>query len=188
MKVIVIDDQQVATLQISAALRSLGHEPVCFASAISALEEIARNRVRVVVSDWRMPGLNGMALCEALRRRGGEYVYFILVTTAEMSRATRDAALAAGVDDFLAKPVDPDELKMRLHVAARILTFTAQVKQLESILPICGYCKKVRDDENYWAKIEEYLSKHEGLKLSHGVCPDCYEGQVVPQLKALGIG
>jgi DNA-binding response OmpR family regulator len=187
MNVLVIEDQPVAAVQLTAALRSLGHEPLRVASADEAWAVLSEQTHRVVVSDWRLPGMNGMELCRKVRDRAGDYIYFILVTSAELTRENRDAALAAGVDDFLAKPPDPDELRMRLHVAERILKFTAQVKQLESFLPMCGYCKKIRDDQNYWAQVEEYYTKRDGTRFSHGICPDCYQVQVVPQLEALGI-
>jgi PleD family two-component response regulator len=53
----------------------------------------------------------------------------------------------------------------------------AQVRQLSGLLPMCAYCKRVRDDRNYWSQIESYLSEHSDLQLSHGVCGDCYEKQ-----------
>jgi DNA-binding response OmpR family regulator len=188
MNVLLIEDQPAAALQMQAALRVLGHETVAVADGPAAWRELAREPFRVVVSDWQLPGFDGLELCRKVRARGGDYVYFILVSVAGLTAENREAALAAGVDDFLAKPVDPDELRMRLHVAERILKFTAQVRQLESFLPICGYCKKIRDDRNYWAQVEDYYAKRDGTRFSHGVCPDCYERKVVPQLRALGIG
>jgi phosphoserine phosphatase RsbU/P len=185
MKILVVEDQAVAALQLEAALRSLGHEPARVLDAAGAWSRLTSGEYRVVVSDWKLPGLDGLDLCRRIRAQGGEYVYFILVSTSGVTRPNRDAALLAGVDDFLPKPVDPDELRMRLHVAERILHFTAQVKQLESFLPICGYCKKVRDDRNYWSQIEEYYQKRDGTRFSHGICPDCYDRVMLPQLKEL---
>lgn len=53
----------------------------------------------------------------------------------------------------------------------------AEVKQLSGLLPMCAYCKRVRDDKNYWNQIESYLSEHSDLRLSHGVCEDCFKKQ-----------
>src|SRR5687767_5160259 len=131
MNVLAIEDQPIAAMQLTAALRTLGHAPTCVRDGQAAWAELARQPYRVVVSDWRMPGVDGLDLCRMIRNRGGDYVYFILVSAVGVTRETREAALQAGVDDFLAKPIDPDELGMRLHVAERILRFTAQVKQLE---------------------------------------------------------
>lgn len=187
MKVLAIEDDPVAGMLMMATLRALGHEAELAAGYATAAEILARGGYRVVVSDWRMAGLDGLDFCRMLRSKGGDYVYFILVSTAKVTKATRAMARTAGVDDFLAKPVDPDELDMRLHVAARIIEISAQVKKLESFLPICGYCKKIRDDEKYWQDVESYFSKNQGTTFSHGVCPDCYTRVVAPQLEKLGL-
>ncbi len=187
MKVLAIEDQPMAALQLTAALRALGHEPECVKDGMSAWHRLEEHPFRVVVSDWQMPGVDGLELCRMIRERGGEYVYFILISATGVTRETRETALLAGVDDFLAKPIDPDALGMRLHVAERILGFTAKVKQLESFLPICGYCKKVRDDKKYWKDIEAYMCERDGTRFTHGVCPTCYEQVIVPQLKILDL-
>ncbi|MFS8086702.1 MAG: PAS domain-containing protein, partial [Acidobacteriota bacterium] len=61
----------------------------------------------------------------------------------------------------------------------------AEVRTLRDFLPICSYCMKVRDDQNYWSKIETYISEHTTTKFSHGICPECYELKVEPQLEQL---
>jgi sigma-B regulation protein RsbU (phosphoserine phosphatase) len=77
------------------------------------------------------------------------------------------------------------EIWMRLRVAERILRFATQVSQLEAFLPICGYCKKVRDDKNYWQQIEGYINQRTGTDFSHSVCPDCYQRVVLPEIQKL---
>jgi len=61
----------------------------------------------------------------------------------------------------------------------------AEVQTLREILPICSYCKNVRDDENYWQTVEGYMSQVTGMKFSHGICPTCYESEVEPLLYEL---
>jgi PAS domain S-box-containing protein len=58
----------------------------------------------------------------------------------------------------------------------------AQVKELQKILPICTYCKNIRDGENDWQTIEAYISRHTNTRFSHGICPACYESVIKPQL------
>jgi PAS domain S-box-containing protein len=58
----------------------------------------------------------------------------------------------------------------------------AEVTVLQKILPICSYCKSVRDDENYWQTVETYISEHTNTRFSHGICPACYEKVVKSQL------
>src|SRR5207237_6416573 len=97
--------------------------------------------------------------------------------------------LTAGADDYIVKPFQRDELHARVRVGERLLelqaTLADRVKELEAalarvkllhgLLPICSYCKKVRDDQNYWQQVESYISAHSGVQFSHGICPGCYE-------------
>jgi phosphoserine phosphatase RsbU/P len=188
MKILTIDDDPIAHTVLESTLRALGHEPIAADEGLVALRVLEKLPVRVVVSDWVMPGMDGLELCRRVRARTKrDYVYFILLTNLTATRENRESALAAGVDDFLTKPVNADEIWMRLRVAERILQFTKKVEQLESFLPICSYCKKVRDDQNYWQQIETYVSSRTSTQFSHGVCPDCYHDVVMPQLEKLGI-
>jgi PAS domain S-box-containing protein len=57
----------------------------------------------------------------------------------------------------------------------------AEVRILREILPICSYCKKVRDDEHYWHNVDAYISEHTDTRFSHGICPSCYASEVQPQ-------
>lgn len=188
MKVLTVEDDAISHLVLEAALRSLGHEPVVAADGADAWRLIGSAPISLVVSDWRMPGVDGLELCRRIRMRRGDYVYFILLTQQSASDENHQAALEAGVDDFLSKPVNVRDLRMRLHVAERILNFATQVRQLEAIVPICGYCKKVRNDERYWEELEGYIQSKTGSSFSHGICPDCYATRVVPMLKAAGLG
>lgn len=58
----------------------------------------------------------------------------------------------------------------------------AEVKTLRSILPVCSYCRKVRDDENYWHSVENYIALHTNTRFSHGICPDCLKTELEPQI------
>ncbi|HKB89072.1 MAG TPA: response regulator, partial [Opitutaceae bacterium] len=170
MKVLAVEDDPVVGMALESALRSLDHEAVIAPDGVSAWETLRRDSIRMVVSDWKMPRMNGLELCRLIRElQDQDYIYFILLTQQNNSAENEDLALEAGIDDFLQKPVDLRELKMRLHVAERILKFTTQVRQLESILPICGYCKKIRDDQNYWQQIEGYIQQRTGSAFSHGI-------------------
>jgi sigma-B regulation protein RsbU (phosphoserine phosphatase) len=187
MKILTVEDDPVAQLLLESALKYLGHEPVLATDGESAWAALRDRTVRLVVSDWLMPGMDGLELCRRIRARSGEYVYFILLTQQSANEENQNAAVEAGVDDFLTKPVNPRELRMRLRVAERILGYTQQVSQLESFLPICSYCKSVRSDQDYWQQIESYMHTHSGTKFSHGVCPQCVEIHVRPMLRAAGI-
>jgi DNA-binding response OmpR family regulator len=186
VKILIAEDDPVARAVLRQALRRLGHEVVEAGGGTEALGLLEADPVRVVVSDWMMPEPDGLALCRAIRARvGADYVYFILLTGRDATEDNQREAIEAGVDDFLTKPLDVQEIWMRLRVAERILRFATQVSQLEAFLPICGYCKKIRDDKNYWQQIEGYINQRTGTDFSHSVCPDCYQSVVLPELKML---
>jgi phosphoserine phosphatase RsbU/P len=185
VKILAVEDDAVARAVLRQALRRLGHDTVEAADGDLAWDLLENEPVRVVVSDWMMPKTDGLDLCRKIRARtNAEYIYFILLTSRDATEDNQAAAADAGVDDFLTKPLDLSELWTRLRVAERILKYTTQVRQLEEMLPICSYCKKIRDDQNYWQQLEGYISERTGSDFSHSVCPDCYTKVVVPQLEA----
>ena len=189
MKILTVEDDIVARTVIGRALRRLGHEPIEAGDGESAWALLQKEPVRVIVSDWMMPRMNGLDLCRKVRAQVGvEYVYFILLTSTDATEDNQRSAADAGVDDFLTKPVDMTELWTRLRVAERILRYTKQVRQLEELMPICSYCKKIRDDQNYWQQIEGYINERTGSEFSHSVCPDCYTRVIVPELETLRRG
>ena len=61
----------------------------------------------------------------------------------------------------------------------------AQIEVLRGILPICSYCKKVRNDDNYWQGLEQYIAERSSAQFSHGICPECYERYVEPEVQKL---
>jgi DNA-binding response OmpR family regulator len=187
MKILAVEDDHASRLILAQALRKLGHEVVEAGDGDEALRRLgSEDPPRVVVSDWTMPKLDGLQLIRQIRARlNAEYTYFILLTARTPDDDNQREAIEAGVDDFLTKPLDLTELWMRLRVAERILRFTTQVRQLEAFLPICSYCKKVRDDQNYWQGIETYINARTGSEFSHSVCPECYERVIAPELARL---
>lgn len=186
MKILTVEDDPISRMMLEAMLRQCGHELVAAANGDEVLAKLDDKETRVVVSDWMMPGMDGLELCRRVRKREGDYVYFILISQKTATRENREAAMAAGVDEFLVKPVNVDDLWMRLHVAERILKLTKEVQQLETILPVCGYCKKIRDDKDYWQQIESYIQDRTSFAFSHSICPDCYVKKVVPMLREAG--
>jgi PAS domain S-box-containing protein len=71
----------------------------------------------------------------------------------------------------------------RERLVRELQTALAEVKTLREILPICSYCRKIRDDENYWHTVEGYISRHTMTRFSHSICPSCMATEVEPQLR-----
>jgi DNA-binding response OmpR family regulator len=156
-------------------LISLGHAPEACDNGEEAWKAFDREPARIVISDWMMPELDGLQLCQKVRNRvKTEYTYFVLVTAEHTTEQDYNEAIRADVDDFLIKPLDRGAIWRRLRVAERILTFATEIRQLKTLIPICMYCKKIRDDSDYWNQMENYIHEHTGSDFSHGICPDCY--------------
>lgn len=188
MRILVAEDDPILRVIVTQTLRKLGHGVVAAADGEEAWTHLQQEPLRIVVSDWMMPRLDGLALCRRIRADAGrEYVYFIVLTVQDATEVNRRVAADAGVDDFLTKPLNPTDLWLRLRVAERIIACSTRVRELERLLPICSYCRKVRDDRDYWQQIENYLREQVGSRFSHSVCPDCYERTVVPRLRAAGL-
>ena len=167
-------------------LRQLGHETMAAKDGAQAWEMFLGMQPGVVISDWMMPGVDGLELCRRIRSQVGDYSFFILVSHRTTDTDNLKLAVEAGVDDFLQKPLQQEDLWLRLRMAERILKYDREVRHLEKFIPICSYCKKVRDDKNYWNQIENYIKSRTGSNFSHSVCPDCYTRVVVPQMQELG--
>lgn len=142
-----------------------------------------------------MPGIDGVRVCQEVRRRPQPKPIYIILLTARGHSADIVAGLEAGADDYMTKPFCPEELQARLQVGSRIVDLQlsladrvcemeealSRLKQLQGLLPICSYCMKVRDDQNYWLQIESYISEHSEAQFSHSPCPKCSENVVIGQ-------
>jgi DNA-binding response OmpR family regulator len=176
MKIIIVDDEPVARAILQHALENLGHEVIPTCHGLEAWEAFDREPVRLIVSDWKMPRLDGLRLCEKVRdRKKTLYTYFILLTAQDTKPENYKLAMDAGVDDLLTKPFNRSTIEMRLRVAERILRFTTEIRQLQGLIPICAYCRKIQNDAQYWQLVEAYISEQAGCGFTHGICPDCAE-------------
>jgi putative two-component system response regulator len=122
LKILVVDDEVVSRELLAELLRQDGFDVDVAKDGAAALEAVDNGDIRMVVTDWMMPNLNGVDLCREIRNRNtAGYVYLILVTSRDKPEDVI-TGLTAGADDFIAKPVDPAELRMRVHVGKRIIS------------------------------------------------------------------
>ena len=179
MKILIAEDDPVSVKILEFTLQHWGHEVISAQDGEAAWRLFDAEPVRIIVSDWMMPGIDGLKLCDQVRARPKtEYTYFILLTAVNTDRDNLRKAMDAGIDDFLTKPLDREAIYMRLRVAERILGFTTEIRMLKELLPICMYCKRVRDDQDYWQQVETYIHHCTGTNFSHGICPDCFTKQM----------
>ena len=181
----IVEDDMTTRRLLENLTSLLGYKVVSYDNGDDAWDAFAQKQPQVVISDWKMLGKDGLELCRRLRESNADtYTYFILVTAQRRSHSNMERAIEAGVDDFLKKPIGSEEIWNRLRVAERILSFNRQVKTLESLIPICAYCKKVRNDSDLWEQIEQYVNERTGADFTNSICPPCMDKHVHPQMES----
>src|SRR3954451_2500952 len=109
MKILIAEDDLLGSLILRKSLEQMGHEVIAAIDGADAWHHVQEGDVRLVISDWMMPRMDGLEFCRRIRSRtNGSYVYVILVT-ARQQRKDRLEGLEAGADDFLVKPLDRAE-------------------------------------------------------------------------------
>ncbi len=200
LRVLVADDEPVSRTVVGAMLKKAGYEVVFAPDGEQAWAELsAPHPPSIALLDWEMPGLAGPEVVERIRARGEQAPTYVILLTSRDSSADIVTGLKAGANDYVTKPANEDELIARVNVGARVVELhtalaervrsleeaLANVKALQTLLPMCAYCKAIRNDQNYWEKVETYFHDHSGVSFSHSYCPTCYDRFVKPQLDAL---
>ncbi len=188
MRILVADDEAVTRFVVEETLRRWGYEVLAVAdgqAACAALQDTAAPRLALL--DWEMGGMDGPDICRHIRGLATDQPPYLILLTGRDHPEDIATGLESGANDYLTKPFHEQELAARLAVAVRTLQLQqnlvdrvheleqalAQVKQLSGMLPICAWCKKIRNDQNYWLQVEEYISGHSEATFSHAICPAC---------------
>ena len=198
MKILISDDDAHIRKLLKTILEAAGHEVVEAGDGREAWNLLMPDHApKLAVIDWVMPEMNGPEVCRKIRELGTKnHIYMILIT---VKHSTGDIVegLEAGANDYLTKPFSSEEILARVDVGIEMLNLhsrlaervqqleaaMAEVSQLKKLLPICSYCKKVRKDDDYWQELDEYVEEHLDPGLSYGICADCYDTEVAPQLE-----
>jgi phosphoserine phosphatase RsbU/P len=201
LKILIAEDDPISRFMLETTLTKWGYEVVSTRDGQQALEALQKESApQLAILDWMMPGIDGVDVCKRIRETENHKSLYIILLTAKSEKQDVVTGLAMGADDYIAKPFNRSELQARIQVGVRIIelqkalaqrvaeleTAMANLKQLEGILPICSYCRKIRNDQNYWQQVESYISAHTNARFSHSVCPHCIEEIVKPQLDAIG--
>jgi DNA-binding response OmpR family regulator len=182
MNILVVDDDSVALAMISTLLEKWGHEVLKAKDGQDGWDLFQTLDVGVLIVDWEMPRMDGLELCRLVRDNERDKYTYIIMLTGRTGKQNLVDGINAGADDFASKPVSPAEMEARLRVAERILGLQADVRKLEGLLPICSYCKRIRGKNEKWQQIESYIAQRSDAEFSHGICPECYESRIQPQI------
>ncbi len=200
MRILVAEDEAVSRRTLEATLQKWGYEVLVVGDGTQATQLLeAENAPELAILDWMMPGMDGVEVCRKVRKTLRTHPTYIILLTARGGRADVVTGLEAGADDYITKPFDAEELRARVQVGGRVVQLQrslanrvrelevalTRVKQLQGLLPICSYCKKIRNDGNYWQQVESYIAERSEAEFSHGICPDCFERFVKPELEKM---
>jgi len=154
-----------------------------------AINSVAESLPDLILLDIRMPGIDGFEVCRRLKADALFQQIPVIFLSASDDLDDKIRAFSSGGVDYVTKPFQVEEVLARvtMHLKTRELqkaleeknadleTALASIKTLSGLLPICAQCKKIRDDQGYWNRIEKYISEHTDVSFSHGLCPECME-------------
>ena len=204
-RILAVDDESINLLLITGHLKG-EYEILTALNGHDALETLDKHEIDLILLDVMMPGMNGFEVCGIIKADERFSDIPVIFLTALNNEDSQLQGLEFGGIDYLTKPINFALLKLRVrnHITLKekndlvkeqrnllmqkndqLEAALAQIKRLEGIIPICSYCKKIRDDKNSWQQLEKYISEHSEALFSHGMCPDCVEEQMKSMLNSL---
>lgn len=183
MNVLLVDDDPSSLFSTESKLRSIGYTVIIANDGEAAWRKFVEFKPAIIITDWLMPKINGIELTKMIRNQKETAYPYILFLTILGGKDNYLESIHAGGDDFITKPIDLDELHVRLVAAERILNLQKTVEELEDLLNVCSSCKKILDSDGKWKSVETIISSHVDVTFSHGICPDCYNSIVKPQME-----
>jgi len=200
VKVLVAEDDPLVRRAVRTLLTKWGYDVVTVRDGNEAWQVLQKDDApELALLDWMMPEVDGIDVCRKVRQMPDHKPVYIILLTARGRKDDITDGFKAGADDYVIKPFEQEELRARVHAGARIVRLQSnlahrlreledalsRVKQLHGLLPVCCYCKKVRDDQNYWHQVERYIAEHSEVEVSQSICPECHERFVKPQLEKM---
>jgi DNA-binding response OmpR family regulator len=195
MNLLVAEDEPLSRLALSASLAEAGFRVTAAGDGQEALRILlGPDPPKLAILDWVMPKLDGLQVIRRIRAVPSDDPPYLIVLTAKEGLKNILVALENGANDYMTKPHNHRELLSRVRVGSRVVQLQAElarrareaetalhhIKRLQGLLPICAYCKKIRNDGDYWQEIEDYLHEHTQADFTHGICPDCYHHLIEP--------
>ena len=188
MRILVAEDDGTSRAVLVAALEINGHDVVEAEDGFQAWDILQKpDAPRLVILDWVMPEFDGLEVLRRVRERETNRPPYIIMVTGKGEKSDVITGLKSGADDYITKPFDRGELGARVDVGCRMIALQEalaakidelgsameKIKTLRGVVPICSNCKKIRDDQGYWSRVEVYMRNYTEAEFNHHICPDC---------------
>ena len=181
---ILIVDDIPGNLQVVGNILENCHFDIALAqSGVAALEFAAKELPDLILLDIMMPGLDGFETCRSLKAQESTAHIPVIFLTAKSETEDIVKGFSAGAVDYVVKPFQKDELIARVTTHVELKRAREEIKTLKGFLPVCAGCKSIRNEQDEWMTMEEYLTTHSDAVLSHGLCPGCIE-RLYPEISA----
>ena len=194
-KILVVEDESIIAMDIAMSLESLGYEVTATVpSGEQAIEKVAEDKPDLIFMDIVLKGeMDGIETAGRIR---SQFKIPVVYLTAYADEKTLKRAKITGPFGYIIKPFEDTDLRVAVEIglykagleAEREQLITelqealAKVKTLSGLLPICAWCKNIRNDDGYWQAVEQYVGEHSTAEFTHGICPDCIK-KYYPELE-----
>jgi CheY-like chemotaxis protein len=168
MKILIAEDDALSRLYLKNLLINWDYEVTECENGAQAWEQCMASDYPLIISDWSMPELDGVELCRRIRALNDQ-CYFILLST-RVGRSGLGQEFDAGIDAYMSKPLDADELKSHLRMAEFLFSLRSGVKSVQALLPTCAWCRKSRISEDTWLEVNRLAFD---ASFTYSICPDC---------------
>lgn len=188
IKILIVDDDPEVLFATARIVSAQGYHVLEADTGAACLEIAKKEHPDLILLDVVLPDIYGTEVCKQIKGDPSLKNTFVIMISA-LKKASNDQAdgLDTGADGYIARPISNRELQARINAWVRILRAERErdrlivelqqaldkVKVLSGLLPICSYCKNIRDDKGYWNRIEAYLQKHSDATFSHSICKTC---------------
>lgn len=201
MNILIVDDHPDNIFLVQRLLEKAGYKNLqtaaCAQEAFNLLNlsvQPGQVAIDLILMDVMMPDMNGIEACEVLKNKDVLKDIPVIMMTALTDQKYLQAAFEAGAVDYVTKPLKAIEMLARIRSTLRLKQemdnrkkreqelevrnqelekATSEIKTLREFLPICSYCKNIRDVKGYWHQIEAYMSQHSEIVFTHGICDGC---------------
>lgn len=202
MRVLVADDDRLTRDILERLLTQWGFEPTMADCGEAAWKILTGGAPpRLLLLDWMMPTTSGLEICQRLRKVANPEPPYVIMLTSRTKPEDIAEGLNAGADDYVGKPFHHSELRARLRAGARMLRLRGSMERLlrdmrtalsatramHGTWDICMYCHRIRDDEQHWQELDTYVRERSGIRISHGLCPDCRKDHHPPASSQMSV-